>query len=73
MNKGGFLIYKCRKCGELIKNSHVPDVFIALVFAQTGRDSSKLWSGGTRIQMIDNHYCDDGCIGVTDLIGAEED
>jgi len=66
----GFLVYKCRRCNELAKDLHVPDIQMALICAQIGEDTDKYWSGGTNIMMTKIHFCGDG-YGVADLIGGE--
>ena len=65
----GFLIYKCRRCDELVKDLHVPDIQMALICAQMGEDTDKYWSG-PNVMMTDTHFCGDG-YGVADLIGGE--
>jgi hypothetical protein len=72
MRKGGFLVYKCRRCGELVKNSHAPDVDMAVTLVVIGSEMPSDW-GGITPHMIEAHACKDGNIGVTDLIGGEAD
>ncbi|CAH8247374.1 hypothetical protein WJ0W_004608 [Paenibacillus melissococcoides] len=66
----GFLLYKCRQCGAVEKNVHVPDVMIAFVNITMGEPLPKEWGGS--VGLIGMHSCSDGRIGVTDLIGATE-
>lgn len=72
MNKGGFLIYKCRRCGKLNKNIHVPDGLIAISHLLVNGNLHGLW-GGAIASLKDICSCNDGNIGVTDLIGCEFD
>lgn len=67
--KQGFLVYKCRKCGNIVKNTHVPDVDTAIILIVSGNTLPEKWGGTARI--IDIHSCEDGSIGVSDLIGGE--
>ena len=72
MSKDGFLVYKCRRCGELVRNTHTPDVDMAVILVVTGSEIPKDW-GGVTPKTIGLHTCKDSNIGVTDLIGGEED
>ena len=71
----GFLLYKCRRCGEIEKNPHSPDTFISLEVARGVLDKEpKEWFGmGMSCGMIGLHTCKDGNMGIHDLIGAELD
>lgn len=79
--KGGFLIYKCRKCGAEVKNTHVPDVQLALILIINGDKLPAKWGGNETLHGI--HTCNAFYVnldkrnfpvyGVTDLIGGEED
>ena len=31
MRRPGVLVYRCRRCGELVKNTHIPDVNIGVL------------------------------------------
>lgn len=62
--KSGFLIYKCRKCNELTKNVHVPNGLMQVCDAVSNADSLKL---------LNVHSCKNGNLGISDLIGFEED
>lgn len=72
MSKGGLLIYKCRKCGELSKIIHVPNVLKALSYINAGIKMPENW-GPIQASIHDIHGCKDGTIGISDLIGGEED
>lgn len=68
---GGLLIYKCRRCGKLNKNTHVPDGLMALSCLIISNRVPKGW--GSAASVLDMCSCEDGNIGVSDLIGFEED
>ncbi|MDP5274340.1 hypothetical protein [Chengkuizengella axinellae] len=72
MSKGASLDYKCRRCGKVVKDSHVPDGTLAVVYLTIGAQFPKEW-GDTAVNMISSHHCSDGNIGVIDLIGCEFD
>jgi hypothetical protein len=67
----GFLIYKCKRCRELIKNSHAPDGNITLCSIITNTNIPKEW--GVTPTKEDIHTCKDGNLGMTELIGFEYD
>lgn len=66
--KGGFLEYKCRRCGKVVKNVHVPDALIALCNLEVEGVTPKIW--GMQMRMTEIHHCADGNLGMSDLIGA---
>lgn len=66
----GILIYKCRRCGQEVKNIHAPDILTTVISAMMGTKTP--W-GGIPVDKTDIHACSDGGVGVTDLIGAERD
>ncbi len=72
--KGGHLLYKCRKCGNVQEGFHVPDVRTALIsIAHTGEYGREL---GTFIAYpTELHDCprDRGGWGIADLIGGREE
>lgn len=72
MNKGGFLIYKCRRCGKLLNNTHAPDGVIVVLTLLNRGNLDGLW-GGMPVHLTDICFCDDRNIGVADLIGCEFD
>lgn len=69
-NKGGTLIYKCRKCGGYVHSIHVPDALIALSCIITGAEYP--WKG-SQSTMTMLHVCDKESLGVADLIGVQYD
>ncbi len=68
----GYLLYKCRLCGEVEKNLLVADGPFALMLLLDPplrrRSMSDLVPSVLQI-----HYCGDGRRGIADLIGFEED
>lgn len=72
--KGGRLLYKCRLCGEITDNCHVPDIFLAIpLLLIKGNLNCTPWAGTMGISTKKIHYCKNGKIGIADLIGGEED
>ena len=70
MKEGGYLVYKCRRCGGINTNTHSPQLMEDMtVFLATGRQLS---SGNPMIKHP-LHCCADGNLGVMDLIGGEYD
>ena len=67
MDDAGFLIYKCRMCGETIVDLRVPDVNVALAHI---RNSKELPWEGAVATMTGIHMCKENRIGVTDFIGV---
>jgi len=72
MDKGGVLLYKCRLCGCVERNPHVPDVFTAVGHLAVGLKLPEKWFGAPAC-VRHPHFCSDGRIGVADLIGGEHD
>lgn len=66
--KSGCLIYKCRLCGELQSNIHVPDVDMSIISVMNGYKLPL-----PIISPTDLHLCSDGKIGVCDLVGGKYD
>ena len=71
LSKGGFLVYKCRRCGKIVKETHVPDVMMAVTVIVCGTKLPKSWGAATP-RLTECHICEDKQMGV-DLIGGEED
>jgi len=71
MTEGGSLLYKCRKCGAINKNTHVPCCLIALSKINVNGITPREW--GMQMGITDIHACGDGNLGISDLIGAELD
>lgn len=68
MNEGGFSEYRCRRCGETTRCVHVPDCLFSIIKMELEGVTPKVW--GMQMRITDIHYCKDGNMGVTDLIGA---
>lgn len=72
MDNPGVLVYKCRRCGEIEKSIHVPDVNMAVILIVLGSDMPKDW-GHLSPKMTSIHNCRDGDIGICDFVGGEKD
>ena len=73
--KGGFLVYRCRRCDAEIKEIHVPQLQPAIAMILCGLEEmweKKKW-GAVMPDKIEFHLCEDGNIGITDLFGGEFD
>lgn len=76
--RGGWLIYKCRRCGVLDQSTHVPDVYAWMLAAMSG-DMKYLrdYDNVLDVSMFSFHSCsleaDKAVIGISDLIGATKD
>jgi hypothetical protein len=68
---GGDLLYKCRLCGKIFSDVHVPDKDLGLLFAMKSRVHPD-W-GTTRLEPIVTHWCGYKRTGVADLIGVDPD
>jgi hypothetical protein len=65
--KGGTLVYKCRMCGELVKDTHVPKLFPELLLRVIGGKLDDTCPDILGLHIVPEH------IGITDLIGGEGD
>lgn len=45
MGEPGFLVYKCRRCGEVEKSCHVPNVQMAVILITEGQKLPSVWGG----------------------------
>ena len=72
MNKPGILLYKCRRCGKVSKNTHVPGVLVVLMHLLYDTPMPNEWYG-VPVYKEEICLCDDKNIGVADIIGAEHD
>lgn len=70
--QSGTLIYRCRNCREKHTGAHVQDGTKVLTNLLTGEMQSVV-IGRNVIRMRDTHKCENGAIGVSDLIGCELD
>ena len=69
----GYLLYKCRLCGQVDKNPNVPDGAHALLAILGLVPAPSDWIGMPLPGLLVIHYCGDGRRGIADLIGFEED
>lgn len=67
---GGYLYYKCRRCGLIVANTHVPNSMHTFVMLQM---KGEYHDQGGSVYLIDFHICEDKVRGVTDLVGFGED
>ncbi len=75
MNKNlGIIEYKCRRCGRIDNHIGVPDLNLFLQDAIIDVDIvQKVYKDISGIKMHILHFCNDGNIGVADLIGGEHE
>lgn len=71
MSRGGFMVYKCRRCGLEFADSHVPDVLVAAISIMTSGRTPSSW--GITMGERDSHNCNDKQIGIADLVGFDKD
>ena len=71
MAKGGVLLYRCRLCQAVDGLTHVPDVLVAVSRIADDDTTPRAW--GPTARRLDTHWCGDGRVGVSDLIGGRED
>jgi len=72
MNKPGILFYKCRRCNGISDSLHTPNVLQTLIFTMNDIDLPEQWAG-IPVDKTDIHNCEDGGIGISDLIGGKID
>ena len=70
--RGGFLAYKCRRCGDRIEQCHAPELDLALICLTSNNPLPKEWFGVSP-GMTGLHYCSRIHVGITDLIGGTLD
>jgi hypothetical protein len=75
MAEGGDILYRCRYCGEIWAEEHSPSILgtlVATLSADEPGGSPPQWTGlfGTVYSI---HHCQNGDLGVADLIGARHD
>lgn len=73
--KDGRLVYRCRRCGAEIKKIDVPQLQPAIAMILYDLEDAwkkKKW-GAEMPDKVEFHHCEDGNIGITDLIGGEFD
>ncbi len=59
--------YKCRKCGKIEDSSSVPEFLVIVKMIQ---DITNVKN--RQLVPVSWHSCEDGSIGITDVIGAKE-
>ena len=64
----GHLLYKCRLCGKIEKYEHSNDLWDHIFALMQGHDFDSSFLTKSR-----THICDDGKIGVVDLVGGVPD
>lgn len=70
--KGGYVIEKCRLCGKVIDSTtHVPNIYAYLRFVTKGTPAPD--DGGLPAYSMSCHACEDGSLGVTDVVGFKPD
>ena len=67
----GSLLYKCRNCGEIYEDCHVPNITTALVCLITCGKTPEQW--GRSVTTMSIHNCKNGECGVSDIVGAKSD
>lgn len=70
--ESGILVYKCRRCNKLQKNTHVPKGMLALTSILHDGETPNEW-GVMTARNTDIHFCEDNNLGICDLIGFEYD
>lgn len=71
LRDAGILLYRCRRCGEIITGFHTPSCMVSLIDAMLNKESS--FGKGFQPKMFELHTCDDGHQGLCDLIGGKLD
>lgn len=61
----GKTIHKCKRCGNILKGVFIKDIGGAL-----RADFNRI---NRKIPMYKVHYCEDGGVGIAELIGADPD
>lgn len=67
----GILIYRCRACGKLDNSTHAPDLMTVIVSIMTGEAGKPF--AGVPVDKWSIHSCEDGTLGVSDLVGGWPD
>ncbi len=68
----GDLIYRCRRCGKLDRNTRVSDAWKTVSMAAHPEVFVQGFSKEPPTSLTSLHRCEHGEIGVCDLIGANE-
>jgi len=64
----GTLVYKCKKCGELVRGKHTVDLWDECYALANGRTFDNKY-----ISNIETHICIDGSVGIIELVGGIPD
>lgn len=72
-NRPGVLVFRCRRCNALERIERVYNMEMALGSAVVEQPIPKTHGSKTyyRIYITDIHDCEDGGLGIMDLIGAD--
>ncbi len=62
--------HKCRRCGEIFGDIHSGGMWAMGFLLNCIRDGVHKGDGG-QVSMIEVHCCEDGSLGVADLIGVD--
>ncbi|AYK08869.1 hypothetical protein [Brevibacillus laterosporus] len=69
--RGGLLEYKCRRCGQVKADIHVPNGLEAFLSISKNGATPKEW--GQCAHWYGTHMCDDKHLSITDFIGIKYD
>ena len=70
---GAVMRHKCRRCGEITGDCHVPDGTSAMISVVFDSPLPSQWGAPFPLRLVGVHSCRDGGLGVSDLIGCEFD
>jgi hypothetical protein len=68
----GFIEFKCKRCGQIEKNLWTPDIELTLCHIMYGTPLPPQWIG-TPVSRFSLHCCPDGGIGVSEVLGGNEE
>lgn len=68
--RGGSLLYRCRRCGKVNDSLHCPSVITALAMIMV---DGRTREPGIVAAMHSLCCCEDGAVGIADLIGCAPD
>lgn len=71
MNRGAFLLYRCRACGNVDRSAHVPDGDAAWLVIGGVIASPPGW--GWAVKPTSTHACSPKILGMADFAGVEFD
>ncbi len=73
IERPGCLVYKCKRCGEELKEQRVASVIPSLVCVMTQTKDMSLGFQANPKPLLFVHDCPDGNKGVSEIIGGEFD